>query len=111
MTDTEQQLWARLCRKNLLGVQFYRQKPLGNYIVDFYAPSAGLVVEIDGAQHLEEAHAARDAQRDAYLVHQGLQVLRFHTTQILQELDAVVEVIFRVLEERLAVRKQLGNPP
>jgi very-short-patch-repair endonuclease len=40
-----------------------------------------------------------------------LQVLRFHTTQILQELDAVVEVIFRVLEERLAVRKQLGNPP
>jgi very-short-patch-repair endonuclease len=112
MTDTEQQLWVRLRRKNLLGVQFYRQKPLGNYIVDFYAPRAGLIVEIDGAQHLEEAHAARDAQRDAYLVGQGLQVLRFHTTQILQELDAVVEVIFRMLEERLAAGgKQPEIPP
>jgi len=111
MTETEQRLWARLRRKNLLGVQFYRQKPLGHYIVDFYAPRAGLVVQIDGAQHLEEAHAARDAQRDAYLVRQGLQVLRFHTTQILQELDAVVEVIFRTLAERLAAGKQPENPP
>ena len=111
MTDTEQQLWARLRRKALLGVQFYRQKPLGNYIVDFYAPKAGLVVEIDGSQHLEEAHAVRDAQRDAYLVRQGLQVLRFHTTQILQELDEVVEVICRALEEKLTARKTSGNPP
>jgi very-short-patch-repair endonuclease len=111
MTDTEQQLWARLRRKNLLGVQCYRQKPLGNYIVDFYAPGVGLVVEIDGSQHLEEAHAVRDAQRDVYLVGQGLQVLRFHTTQILQELDAVVEIILRVLTERLAAGKQSGNPP
>jgi very-short-patch-repair endonuclease len=85
-------------------VQFYRQKPLGNYIVDFYAPRAGLVIEIDGAQHLEEAHTARDAHRDAYLAHQGLQVLRFHTTQILQELDAVVEVILKVLNDRIAAR-------
>jgi very-short-patch-repair endonuclease len=111
MTDTEQRLWARLRRKNLLGVQFYRQKPLGHYIVDFYAPRAGLVVEIDGSQHLEAAHVARDAQRDAYLTRQRLQVLRFHTTQILQELDAVVEVIFRTLEERLAAGKRSGNPP
>ena len=111
MTDTERQLWVRLRRKNLLGVQFYRQKPLGDYIVDFYAPRAGLVVETDGAQHLEEAHVARDAQRDAYLVRQGVRVLRFHTTQILQEFDAVVEVIFSALTERLAAGKQPGNPP
>jgi len=111
MTDTEQRLWAQLRRKNLLGVQFYRQKPLGHYIVDFYAPRAGLVVEIDGSQHLEEAHAARDAQRDAYLVRQGLQVLRFHTTQILQELDEVVEVIFRTLAARLALESGWEIPP
>ena len=79
--------------------------------MDFYAPRAGLVVEIDGAQHLEEAHAVRDAQRDAYLVRQGLQVMRFHTTQILQELDEVVEVICRALEEKLTARKTSGNPP
>jgi very-short-patch-repair endonuclease len=41
-----------LRRKQILGVQFYRQKPIGNYIADFYAPAAKLVVELDGARHL-----------------------------------------------------------
>ncbi len=42
LTDAEQRLWERLRRKQILGVQFYRQKPIGNYIVDFYAPAARL---------------------------------------------------------------------
>jgi very-short-patch-repair endonuclease len=53
LTDAEQRLWTRLRRKQIPGVQFYRQKPIGKYIVDFYAPAARLVVEIDGSQHLE----------------------------------------------------------
>jgi len=105
MTDSEQRLWARLRSKNLLGVQFYRQKPLGNYIVDFYAPRAGLVIEIDGSQHLEGEHAAKDTQRDAYLVRQGLQVLRFSNMQVLQALDEVVEIIYRVMAARIAGRQ------
>jgi very-short-patch-repair endonuclease len=56
LTDAEQRLWNRLRRKQILGVQFYRQKPIGNYIVDFYAPAARLVIEVDGAQHAETAH-------------------------------------------------------
>ena len=52
-TDAELHLWQRLRRKQILGVQFYRQKPIANYIADFYAPAAKLVVEVDGAQHLE----------------------------------------------------------
>jgi very-short-patch-repair endonuclease len=40
-------MWGRLQRKLILGVQFYRQKPIGNYIVDFYAPVVNLIVEID----------------------------------------------------------------
>ena len=44
---------GRLRRKQMLGVQFYRQKPVGNYIADFYAPAARLVVEVDGSQHFE----------------------------------------------------------
>jgi very-short-patch-repair endonuclease len=60
LTDSEQLLWARLRRKQILSVQFYRQKPLGEYIVDFYAPSARLVVEVDGAQHLEAAQVKYD---------------------------------------------------
>jgi very-short-patch-repair endonuclease len=39
LTDAESRLWSRLRRKQILGVQFYRQKPIGNYVVDFYAPA------------------------------------------------------------------------
>ena len=54
MTDAEHRLWFRLRRKQLLGLQFYRQKPIGKYIVDFYAPAVALVIEVDGGQHFEE---------------------------------------------------------
>lgn len=47
MTDAEQLLWSKLRRKQILGVQFYRQKPLANYIVDFYCAAANLVIELD----------------------------------------------------------------
>ena len=51
MTDSERCLWYHLRHKRLLNVQFYRQKPIGAYIVDFYAPAVKLVIEIDGSQH------------------------------------------------------------
>jgi len=89
----------------------YRQKPLGPYIVDFYAPKVEMVIEIDGAQHLEDAHVTRDAQRDAYLQRQGLRVLRFHNIDVLQRLDEVVEVIFREMEVRLGGGDLHKNPP
>ena len=62
--DSEQKLWSRLRRKQIHGVQFYRQKALGDYVVDFYAPAAELVVELDGSQHLEPDHAEKDKLRD-----------------------------------------------
>jgi very-short-patch-repair endonuclease len=51
MTDAERHLWKKLRMKQLRGKQFYRQRIIGNYIVDFYCPKAGLIVEIDGGQH------------------------------------------------------------
>ena len=77
MTDSEHALWERLRRKQVQAVQFYRQKPIGNYIVDFYAPKTKVVVEVDGSQHMESEQAARDLQRDAFLASRGLWVLRF----------------------------------
>lgn len=61
MTDVEQLLWSRLRRKQILGLQFYRQKSLLNYIVDFYCPAVNLVIECDGGQHytVEELEADR----------------------------------------------------
>jgi CRISPR-associated exonuclease Cas4 len=100
MTEAEQSLWTRLRGKQLLGVQFYRQKPIGPYIVDFYAHAAMLVIEVDGSQHNEPEHAKKDIERDRYLSDMGLLVLRFSNLQVLQETDAVVEAIYRVIEDR-----------
>lgn len=100
MTDAEQLLWSRLRGKQLHGVQFYRQKPIGPYIVDFYAHAALLVIEVDGGQHYEPENAKNDIERDRYLSEMGLLVVRFSNLQVLQETDAVVEAIYRVIEER-----------
>jgi very-short-patch-repair endonuclease len=56
MTDSERVLWSRLRGKQLLSVQFYRQRPIGEYIVDFYAPRTKLFVEVEGSQHIEAEH-------------------------------------------------------
>ena len=105
-TTSERELWSRLRLKQVLGIQFYRQKPIGDYIVDFYAPKVKLVVEVDGSQHLDSDYVERDAQRDSYLTSVGLRVLRFSNFQVLRELDAVVEVVFSAVAEDVG-----GNPP
>lgn len=97
-TDAEIKLWSRLRRKQLLNIQFYRQKSLGKYIVDFYAPLPKLVIEADGSQHLEENYLQLDKERDAYLVSQGLKILRFNNLQILKSIDEVMEIIFHTVE-------------
>ena len=101
MTDAEQRLWSRLRRKQVLGVQFYRQKPISNYIVDFYAPAATLAVEVDGAHHFEPSEARRDEARTAYLEQQGLRVLRFTDLEVLQQLEAVVDAIFTAVKANI----------
>jgi len=97
-TDAELHLWYRLRRKQILGVQFYRQKPIGNYIADFYAPAAKLVVELDGAQHLELEQAKYHAQRTRDLEQQGLKVLRFDDRQALRQTESVLEAIFQAVK-------------
>ena len=95
-TDAEQKLWYRLRRKQINGWQFYRQKPIGPYIVDFYCPVAALVVELDGGQHFEPEYLEADRKRDAYLAGLGLRVMRFDNRQALQETDSLVALIAQV---------------
>jgi len=85
----------------LLGVQFYRQKPIGDYIVDFYAPKAKLVVEVDGSQHRTGDHVESDQKRDLYLCGMGLKVMRFNSREVLVNTDEVVEVIFQTIKKAL----------
>lgn len=101
MTDAERLLWSRLRGKQILGVQFYRQKPIGPYIVDFHAPASRLVIEVDGSQHFEAAGQVSDQRRDAYLESLNLRVLRFDNLQVLKETEAVLETIFGVVTERV----------
>jgi very-short-patch-repair endonuclease len=101
MTASERALWSRLRGKQLLGVQFYRQKPIGGFILDFYAPRANLVIEIDGSQHSMGDHVESDKQRDQYLSNLGLKILRFNSRETLTNTDEVIEVIYRELKASL----------
>jgi len=93
MTDAERKLWAKIRRKQIKEYQFYRQKPIGDYIVDFYCPRAKLVVEIDGSQHLVGETIQYDRIRDDYLSSLGLRVLRFTNTDVLTNIKGVIERI------------------
>jgi len=107
MTESERVLWMRLRGKQLLGLQFYRQKPIDDYIVDFYSPKAKLIIEIDGSQHLEDKHVEKDRYRDERLSRLGLKVIRFNSRQVLEETEAVLEAIYQLVSKGNIER----NPP
>jgi very-short-patch-repair endonuclease len=97
MTDAEKALWLKIRGKQLKGYQFYRQKPLGNFIVDFYCPKGNLVIEIDGGQHYSDEGKAKDNQRDNYLKGLGLRILRFSDREIFENMRGVLEKIWSFL--------------
>jgi len=97
MTEAESFLWQRIRRKQLKGRQFYRQKNIGNYIVDFYCPSAKLIVELDGGQHFTQERIRRDQSRDKYLESVGFTILRFSDREVFKNIEGVLERIFEHL--------------
>ncbi|HEU0075255.1 MAG TPA: endonuclease domain-containing protein [Dehalococcoidia bacterium] len=101
MTDAESRLWYNLRRHGLEGYKFRRQHPFGPYILDFYCPEAGLVVELDRGQHSEFDEMTHDSERTTYLPQGGLRVLRFTDTEALLETDAVLDRIHAALETPL----------
>lgn len=102
MTDAEQCLWHRIRNKKIAGVQFYRQKTLLSFIVDFYSPGAKLVIELDGSQHFEAEYQAKDKKRDVMLARAGLKVLRFDDRQVLTETEGVLKVIYDEVVARVS---------
>ena len=97
MTEAESFLWQRIRRKQLKGRQFYRQKNIGDFIVDFYCPSAKLIVELDGGQHYTEEGVKTDQIRDNYLENFGFSVLRFSDREVFKNIEGVLERIFEHL--------------
>ena len=100
MTDAEQLLWFHLRRKQMDGVQFFRQRPVGEVILDFYAPSIRLAIEVDGSQHLDAVQMAMDTQRTARLERFGIAVIRFDNLQVLKETRAVLDEVHRIICDR-----------
>ncbi|MCL4246252.1 MAG: DUF559 domain-containing protein [Candidatus Dadabacteria bacterium] len=93
MTDAERMLWSKLCRKQLAGFQFYRQRIIENFIVDFYCPIVKLVIEVDGGQHYHGKVKSSDKIRDEALKNLGLKVLRFSDRDVLKNIDGVLEEV------------------
>ena len=97
MTDAERFLWQKVRKKQLKGYQFYRQKIIGDFIVDFYCPAAKRVIELDGGQHFTKEGGFKDKRRDQCLEGLGLKVLRFSDRDVFNKTEAVLERILAVL--------------
>ncbi len=109
-TDAERKLWKILKMGQLNQLRFNRQKPLGNYIVDFYCSKAQLVIEVDGGIHLEKEQRTYDKVRTEFLNDCNLTVLRFWNNEVMDNPEGVYEKIIQAIQESpLAPLLQEGN--
>ena len=92
----ENVLWQKVRGKQLGGLKFRRQQPIGPYIVDFFCPTARLVIELDGVTH--ETKEEQDATRQRWLESQGLRVIRFANAEVSRNLQGVLETILLEVE-------------
>lgn len=102
-TDAEARLWRHLWRIPIEGTHFRRQVPIGPYFADFACHQIGLVIELDGSQHGEDEARRYDAKRTEFLASQGYQVIRFWNHEVLEELEAVLDTIFAIVQQRLTL--------
>lgn len=105
MTDAERLLWRFLCRRQLKGVRFRRQHPIGQYIADFACVGQKLLIELDGGQH--QIRTEYDQQRTNYLQSQGWTVLRFWKNEVFENMEGV----FLRISEALSQHPHPNPPP
>ena len=101
-TDAERALWQHLSNRQLNGVRFNRQVPIGPFICDFVARSIKLVIELDGGQHASST--TYDTNRTTFLEQRGYRVIRFWNHDVLENIEGVMTLI----EEALKVRPSPG---
>lgn len=91
LTPAEARLWSALRNKQLNGLRFRCQHPVGNFILDFYCPACKLVVEVDGDIHASQTEY--DQSMTAKLGEYGYQVLRFSNEEVIHDLPKVLDKI------------------
>jgi very-short-patch-repair endonuclease len=99
-TDAERKLWRILRNRQLNGVKFRRQFPVGRYILDFYSPEYKLSIEADGIQHYEEKGKKQDQLRKKELSKSGIEILRFNDKEILNNIEGVYQIIYETIEKK-----------
>ena len=92
-TKSEIILWNQLKGSQVNGFRFIRQKPIGDYIVDFYCKEVGLVIELDGLSHQSNEVMDLDERKQSYLESIGLKVIRFEDEDVIRDLPNVMRVI------------------
>ena len=98
-TLAEVLLWNQLKGRKMLGCSFLRQRPIYKYIVDFYCPKLGLVIEIDSESHREKFASDQTRQKD--LGELGLSVVRFYDRDVKRDMANVLRCIQNWIEQRL----------
>ncbi|MFS8130916.1 MAG: endonuclease domain-containing protein [Candidatus Dojkabacteria bacterium] len=91
-TVSEVLLWNKLKNKQFYGLDFHRQKPIGNYIVDFYCPELKLIIEIDGNSH-DENKFEYDKRRIDYLKSLNLKVIIFSDQELKRNVDSIIQTL------------------
>ena len=94
-TDAEALLWSKLRDRQILNLKFRRQRPTGPYFADFACLEIGLVIELDGGQHVDNTY---DVKRESEMATLGFRTLRFWNNDVLTQMDVVLEKIFQTAE-------------
>ena len=92
-TKSEIILWQELKGKKILGYKFLRQKPIGNYIVDFFCNKLKLEIELDGYTHQFDDVIVKDEKKELYLNSIGITVLRFNDNDVINDMNNVLRGI------------------
>ena len=97
MPQPEIILWSKLRSRQLGGFKFKLQFSVGNYILDFYCPSARLAIELDGDSHFRKGAKEKDQLRDECLGKLNIKVLRFTNEEVMKNVEGVLEGISRTI--------------
>ncbi|MEZ6174363.1 MAG: endonuclease domain-containing protein [Candidatus Scalinduaceae bacterium] len=108
-TKSEIKLWQYLKSKRMMGYDFHRQKPIDNYIVDFFCNKLQLAIELDGYTHTFEDISAKDKVREERLRELSITVLRFCDEDIIKNMEGVLTVI-RCFIEDFEEKQKLHTP-
>jgi very-short-patch-repair endonuclease len=98
-TKSEACLWKFVLKAKKTGYQFYRQRPVLNYIADFMCVKLNLIIEVDGYTHQNEIVIKKDGVRQRKLEEHGFKVIRFTDEDVLFNIDRVHKEIMKTIQE------------